>query len=151
MRRVAEIIHIVEEKREEFLNGAINPDIEMQKVLWLCGVRKQQYFVVNDYIFMTFEYDGKDFKQDMSKMAAYLDSKGHLVNKRRRDVPVDERHTTNWWAPVKRVASILESNPFAEDENRYSLMDMLSGSMSAVDDYADISYDDDDWSEGIGF
>ena len=151
MRRVAEIIHIVEEEREEFLNGAINPDIETQKVLWLCGVRKQQYFVVNEYIFMTFEYDGKDFKQDMSKMAAYLDSKGRLVNRRRRDVPIDERSTINWWAPVKRVASILDSNPFAEDENRYSLMDMLSGSMNAGDDYADIAYDDDDWSAGIGF
>ena len=68
MRRVAEIIYIVENEREKFLNEAINLDEESKRVLWLCGVRKQQYFLLNELIFMTFEYDGHDFYNDMEKI-----------------------------------------------------------------------------------
>lgn len=102
MRRVAEIIYIVESEREQFLKDVINLDEESKRVLWLCGVRKQQYFILNELIFMTFEYDGMDFTKDMEKMSGYLSSKGVLVQKRRKDVPVNERATTNWWAPVKK-------------------------------------------------
>jgi len=84
MKRVAEIIHIVEGEREAFLEGCLHPDNETQKVLWTCGVRKQQYFSLGELLFMTFEYKGEDFSEDMKKMAAYLDSKGLLVQKRRR-------------------------------------------------------------------
>lgn len=78
MKRVAEIIYIVESEREAFLKNAINMSDEEKKILWLCGVRKQQYFALNELIFMTFEYDGKDFASDMDKMANYLDGKGVL-------------------------------------------------------------------------
>ena len=67
MRRVAEIIYVVPERREEFLKGALNLDDESANVLWACGVRKQQYFALNDLIFMTFEYDGRDFEGDMKR------------------------------------------------------------------------------------
>lgn len=153
MRRVAEIIYVVESEREAFLQGALNMDEETQKVLWLCGVRKQQYFALNDLIFMTFEYKGEHFKEDMDKMAAYLDSKGLLVKMRRKDVPIEERATTNWWAPVKKLGTLLETRPdFVDDEDnqwRVDYMAMLDGSMGMQDINNDISYDEDDWSEGM--
>lgn len=150
MRRVAEIMYIVEEERDEYLKGLLNPDIETRKVQWLCGVRKQQYFELNDYIFMTFEYDGNDFKGDMKKMASYLESKGHLINKRRKDVPLEERRTTNWWAPVKRLASLLETNPNDESEfNQADYVAMLDGCMNAYDVDSDISYAQEDWEEVV--
>ena len=153
MKKVAEIIHIVESRRAEFIRGAVNPDEETEKVLYLCGVRKQQYFALNDLIFMTFEYKGENFKEDMAKMAAYLDSKGLLVQKRRKDVPIDERENTNWWAPVKKLGSILEVRPEFDDEveTKADYMAMLDGSMGDGDDYADISYDEDEWLELIHF
>ena len=155
MRRVAEIMHIVESEREEFLKGALNLTEEEQKILWLCGVRSQQYFAMNDLIFMTFRYVGDNFKEDMAKMAAYMETKGHLIRKRRKDVPVEERATTNWWAPVKRLGSLLEEEPdFSENTNEEYMdyMAMLDGCV--VEDAAtnsDISYDEDDWSEGMHF
>lgn len=153
MRRVAEIIHIVDGEREEFLNGALNPDIETQKVLWMCGVRKQQYFALNDLIFMTFEYKGNNFNDDMKKMAAYLDSQGKLVNTRRKDVPLAERENTNWWAPVKRLGTLLDANPFADDEEHDAwendYIAQLDGGMTKTSAYDDISYDEDDWTESI--
>lgn len=150
MRRVAEIIYIVESEREQFLNDSINLDDEAKKVLWLCGVRKQQYFLLNDLIFMTFEYDGNDFYLDMEKMSKYLSSKGVLVQKRRKDVPVNERETTNWWAPVKRVGSLLEKKPeFDSEEAEMERQSMLSGYTDGSSSYLDISYSEEDWVDDI--
>ncbi len=151
MRRVAEIIYVVPERREEFLKGALNLDDESANVLWACGVRKQQYFALNDLIFMTFEYDGCDFEGDMKKMAIYLDSKGKLIKTRRKDVPVDKRDTTDWWAPVKRLGTVLDSKPKNEDDIQYELKDYLDGAMSAETSYGNLAYDEDDWSEGFHF
>lgn len=148
MRRVAEIIYIVEEERKAFLDGALHPDIETEKALWVCGVRNQQYFALNDLIFMTFEYRGSHFERDMEKMAAYLDTKGLLVKKRRKDVPVEERSATNWWAPVKKLATLLTSRPFEDDEEQdYNLY--FDGSMSSKTEYYDIAFDEDDWTESM--
>lgn len=151
MRRVAEIIHIVESEREAFINGAINPDIETQRILWICGVRKQQYFALNELIFMTFEYEGNNFTEDMKKMASYLDGKNLLVKERRKNIPVDKLDTTNWWAPVKKLGTTLESNPGVDDENTINRSDMIDGSMKDFSHYSDISFSEDDWSEGFHF
>ena len=150
MRRVAEIIYIVENEREDFLNQVINLDEESKKILWLCGVRKQQYFLMNELIFMTFEYEGNDFYDDMEKMTNYLDNKGVLVRKRRKDVPVNERQTTNWWAPVKKVGSVLDKKPdFGSEESEMERQSMLSGYTGGGADYYDISYSDEDWVDDI--
>lgn len=149
MKRVAEIIYVVKEEREEFLNGALNLTEEEKQVLWLCGVRNQQYFALNDLIFMTFEYSGNSFNEDMEKMAAYLDTKGLLVNKRRKDVPVDERETTNWWAPVKKLGTLLTSKP--DLQKRDEIFDcFFDGEMMSGKKY-DISFNEDDWSESMHF
>lgn len=152
MKRVAEIIYVVESEREAFLNGALNPDEEAEKILWLCGVRKQQYFELNDLIFMTFEYKGKNFAEDMKKMAAYLDTKGLLVKMRRKDVPMEERATTNWWAPVKSLGTLLTDKPdFGDDEDavQYSYGEMLGGCVTSQGNVSDISYHEDDWTEEV--
>lgn len=153
MKRVAEIMYIVESEREEFIKGATNPDEETLEVLWCCGVRRQQYFSLNEFIFMTFEYEGNDFVRDMGKMASYLDSKGLLVNKRRKDVPVELRKTTNWWAPVKKIGDglLLNENPIVPKEGEYSLTAALDGTMAEGDYYNDLSYSEDDWTDSFHF
>ena len=144
MRRVAEVMYIVESEREEFLKGALNPDEETKKVLWLCGVRKQQYFALNDTIFMTFEYEGNDFVTSMEKMASYLDSKGLLVKTRRKDVPTDQLKTTSWWAPVKKLGTVLESDPGFQETEEFLDVEML-GMSSNFSKYSNISFDEDEW------
>ncbi len=151
MRRVAEIIYVVADKRQEFLDGAVNLDDETASVLWMCGVRKQQYFALNELIFMTFEYSGINFDEDMSRMAAYLDSKGLLIKKRRKDVPLAERETTSWWAPVKRIGAVLDSEPKMVEDMNFTLSDYLGGTMNHSSGYSNISYDEDDWSESFHF
>ena len=151
MKRVAEIIYLVESEREAFLKGALNPTPEEQKVLWMCGVRKQQYFQVNEMIFMTFEYAGKNFKEDMDKMSAYLDSKGLLVKTRRKDVPFEDRRKVSWWAPVKKLGAILETQPDSveQDSTDWNL-NSLTIPVTSNASY-DTSFDEDDWTESVHF
>ena len=147
MKRVAEIIYVVESERESFLKGALDQSGDTPKVLWKCGVRKQQYFALNDFIFMTFEYKGNDFAADMEKMASYLDSKGLLIKKRRKDVPPEERATTNWWAPVKKLGSLLEADPNAADIDDSWELECMGMTASAGKSQYDTAFDDDDWTE----
>lgn len=150
MKRVAEIIYIIEKERAAFLESALHPSDEEKKVLWLCGVRKQQYFALNDLIFMTFEYVGDDFSKDMEKMANYLDTKGKLIQKRRKDVPLDERETTNWWAPVKKLGAVLETEPeFEEDLWDLECLGMLNEGMDGSSRYDDIGFAQEDWMDEI--
>lgn len=155
MKQVAEIMYVVESEREEFLRGALQMEEETQVYLYQCGVRNQQYFALNEFIFMTFMYDGDNFKEDMNKMSAYLDSKGHLIKKRRKDVPLEERATTNWWAPVKRLGTLLEKKPDAveEDAPLENYMASDDGGMSYKNGSAyrnyDTSFDEDEWMEDL--
>lgn len=153
MKQVAEIMYLTESEREEFLKGALNMDEEAKKVLWLCGVRRQQYFALNEFIFMTFEYEGNNFKEDMARMAAYLDSKGHLIKKRRKDVPAEERTTTSWWAPVKKLGTLLDSNPdLMKDDGEpgdQNYMAMLDGGMTQKEGSYDTAFDEDEWMEDL--
>lgn len=154
MKRVEELIYIVPEKREEFLHKWLNPSLKTQQILWMHGIRNQYYFQMSDFILMTFEYVGTEFKKDMDALSAYPEIDALLVKKRRKDVPKEERSTTDWWAPVKRLGCILSESPMPEDkEEELSLTEqyheMLNGSMESGAMRYDISYDEDDWSESI--
>lgn len=154
MRRVAEIIHVVPEEREAYLKEHLNPSEDVSRIMWIHGVRNQFYFMLNDLILMTFEYVGKDFYKDMKELAVYPEVGSHFIQKRRRDVPMEERATTNWWAPLKKLGSILTENPMPADEEEELSMEeqyrsMLSGYMAEGVAETDLSYDEDDWSESV--
>lgn len=157
MKRVAEIMYIIPSEREAFLKASLNPSMETQRVLWMCGVRRQQYFAMNDLIFMTFEYEGVDFAKDMQKMANYLSTINQLIKKRRKDVPTEEQYSTSWWAPVKKLGSLLECNPMAvlneqdEEDTDEEYLSIHDGGMQDEGFVNDISYDDDDWTGAIHF
>ena len=149
MKSVAEVMHIVPEQREEFLKNVLNPSEEDKKALWSCGVRNQQYFDLHGLIFMTFEYEGHRFGEDMKALTAYLREAGHLIEKRRRDLTVAQRDTTNWWAPVRKLGSLLTETPFVGMEEDTSWQEaylaMTDGSMSSQE--TDTAYDEEDWVE----
>jgi L-rhamnose mutarotase len=155
MQRVAEIIHIVPEEREAYLQRCLNPDEESRRVLWLHGVRNQYYFILNDLILMTFEYVGSSFYKDMAEIAAFPRSHEYMVPTRKKDVPADQLETTNWWAPLKRMGGILTSSPFVADEEeeqdfQEQYRTMISGEM--IDEMKnEIAFSDDDWSESVHY
>lgn len=152
MRKVAEIMYIIPEEREAFLKASMNPDEDTLKALWVCGVRNQAYFEFGEFIVMSFDYAGNNFAEDVKEMSALLASKGVLIKDRRRDVPENQRETTNWWAPIKRLGVLLSESPIEEKEEasmEEMYRNMLSGYMTDTDITPDTLYDDDDWSESV--
>ncbi len=153
MKQVAEIIYVVPEERESFMNAVLHPSQETQKLLWLCGVRNQGYYSINDLIIEVFMYEGNHFYEDMAKLSAYLEKQGMLIEKRRKDVPASEQKTTSWWAPLKKYGLLLPESPFREEDEGESFEEryrgMTSGEMQDSGVERDFSYDEDDWSESI--
>ena len=154
MRRVEEIIHVVPEERDAYLQQHLNPSEKIAQILGIHGIRNQFYFNLNDLILMSFEYVGRHFHKDMAAIAAYPEMKDYLVQKRRKDVPAEEQMTTNWWAPLKRIGSTLTESPMPDDEEEELTLEeqyrsMVSGYMAEGTVANDISYDEDDWSESI--
>ena len=154
MRRVEEIIHIVPEEREAYLERHLNPSERIAQILWIHGIRNQFYFNLNDLILMSFEYVGKEFHKDMEAIVAYPEMQGFFVQRRRRDVPADQQMSTNWWAPLKRLGSALTESPMPDDEEEELTLEeqyrsMLNGVITEGTYANDIAYDEDDWSESI--
>lgn len=144
MRTVAEIIHIAPEERDKFLQESLHPTEETLKVLWHCGVRNQQYYGTSNLIFMSFAYVGSNFREDMARMSAYLESIGHLVTRRRREVPPAERSHVSWWAPVKKLGQV-DPSTFAVSSWENDCCGPTPHSL------ADISYDEQDWVDDFHF
>lgn len=154
-RRVEEIIYVVPEEREAYLEAHLNPPEKIQRIMWSHGMRKQFYFYLNDMILMSFEYVGNDFHTDMGAMMEHPEMKDFLIPTRRRDVPADQLLTTNWWAPLQRIGGTLLESPMPDDDMEEVAQEeyyhaMLGGyTANKEHEEIDLAYDEDDWSESI--
>lgn len=153
MIQVAEIMYIVPEKREAFLQQLLNPSVKEQQIAWTYGIRNKCFYRMNELILETFDYVGKDFRKDMQEYTAHPLIAPTLVSRRRRDVPVTELGRVNWWAPIKVEGRILLESPMPDDEEEAPLTEMyrsmVNGHMMESVSERDITYDEDDWSESI--
>lgn len=153
MIQVAEIMYIVPEKREAFMQQLLNPSLQEQQIAWMYGIRNKCFYRMNDLILETFDYVGKNFHQDMQEYTAHPVIAPTLVSTRRRDVPVTELGRTNWWAPIKVEGRILLESPMPDDEEEEPLTEMyramVNGEMIDAVSENDLTYDEDDWSESI--
>ena len=154
MKRSAEIIHIVPEKKEAYLSKYLHPTEDILHILWNCGIRKQFYYEFGDEILRTYEYTGKNFTKDMEAIATNESTKDFFVAKRRKDVPEDQLETTDWWAPIKWIAGLLMTDPSPADDDKamyssYGEYGYTLDGMTYEDEGEEFSYDDDDWSESV--
>lgn len=153
MIQVAEIMYIVPEKREAFLQQLLNPSLQEQQIAWMYGIRNKCFYRMNELILETFDYVGKNFHKDMQEYTAHPVIAPTLVSTRRRDVPITELGRTNWWAPIKVERRILLESPMPDDEEEEPLTEMyrsmVNGEMIDSVSEHDLTYDEDDWSESI--
>ena len=153
MIQVAEIMYIVPEKREAFLQQFLNPSLQEQQIAWMYGIRNKCFYRMNELILETFDYVGKNFHKDMQEYTAHPVIAPTLVSTRRRDVPITELGRTNWWAPIKVEGRILLESPMPDDEEEEPLTEMyrsmVNGEMIDSVSEHDLTYDEDDWSESI--
>ena len=153
MIQVAEIMYVVPEKREAFLQQLLNPSLQEQQIAWMYGIRNKCFYRMNELILETFDYVGKNFHKDMQEYTAHPVIAPTLVSTRRRDVPITELGRTNWWAPIKVEGRILLESPMPDDEEEEPLTEMyrsmVNGEMIDSVSEHDLTYDEDDWSESI--
>ena len=50
MRRVAEVIYVVPEEREAYMNAHLNPSERVAQILWIHGIRNQCFYALNDVL-----------------------------------------------------------------------------------------------------
>lgn len=154
MKRSAEIIHIIPEEKNRFLDKYLHPTEKIAQILWQCGIRKQYYYEFGGEILRTYEYTGKNFTKDMETIATTEDTKDFFIEKRRKDVSEDQRETTDWWAPLKWCGSVLMTDPLP-DEDEEIICASCAGYGCALDgtmcegESSDFCYSDDDWSESV--
>ena len=153
MIQVAEIMYVVPEKREAFLQQLLNPSLQEQQIAWMYGIRNKCIYRMNELILETFDYVGKNFHKDIQEYTAHPVIAPTLVSTRRRDVPITELGRTNWWAPIKVEGRILLESPMPDDEEEEPLTEMyrsmVNGEMIDSVSEHDLTYDEDDWSESI--
>ncbi|MCD8096606.1 MAG: hypothetical protein LUE31_00895 [Lachnospiraceae bacterium] len=151
-RRLAELVYVVPEEREQYIEKHLKPTKEVEELLWTHGISNQTYFRLNEFILIVFDYDGRHLYEDMDDLASYPSLAAHMISKRRKDVPVEERATTNWWAPLKKLGVVLEESPMPDDDDEpwfyENYHEMQGGKMGRIVTN-DISYDEDDWSESV--
>ena len=155
MRRVEEVIYVVPEERKAFLEKQLNPSEKTRKFMWQHGIRNQFFYVLEEFILMTFEYVGDDFYKDMAVLSATLEDEGYFIKERRRDVAPGQLKTTNWWAPLKILGSNFVQTPFSSEEDVEAdelASEAKNGCIHDEDDIrSNIAFDADDWSESIHF
>lgn len=152
MKRAAEMIHIVPEERAAYLKRYLEPTESVAKLLWDCGIRKQYYYEMKDYIIRTYKYTGTHFKEDMQKVMENPETADFFLQKRRGEVAPEDLDRTNWWAPLHWLGKSIDQNPMGADETGHEAPGysaQTSGCMVLGEDSSYLAYDEDDWSESI--
>ena len=132
MNRVAELIYIVPEERDEFIDQVLHRSKYVEEFMYSHGMRNQYYFKMGDYFIMTFSYHGHQFNRDMEAITTDPEVSSRFVPTRRKDVAPEDLMKVSWWAPLKKMGAILtvetvedksykgeNMNPSSYDEDVY--------------------------------
>ncbi len=103
MKRYAQIIELLPEKKEEYmkLHEVVWPEIA--KLIYDCNIRNYSIFYRNNLLYAYYEYIGNDFEANMKKM------EDNPINKKWWGVckpchkPLDDRKEGEWWASLDEI------------------------------------------------
>lgn len=103
MKRYGSIIHVREEKLQEYkeLHAAVWP--EVLKTLKECHIHNYSIYYRNGYLFSYYEYTGEDYEADMAKMAADPKTQAWWKLTDPCQQKVTSAAEKEWWAPMEEV------------------------------------------------
>jgi len=95
MKRFGQVIKLIPEKADEYINyhASVWPDV--LKIIKECNIFNYSIFFKDNWLFAYFEYSGDDFEADMRKM-------------------VQDEVTLKWWDVVKPLMDPLETRQAGE-------------------------------------
>lgn len=76
---------------------------EVLEMIRECNIRNYSIFFKDDLLFGYFEYHGRDFKGDMSKMAAHPKTQEWWAVMQPLQDPLSTRKEGEWWAEMEEV------------------------------------------------
>jgi L-rhamnose mutarotase len=103
MKRYGMVIKVLPEKFEEYkrLHAAVWPAV--LDMIGKCNIRNYSIYHKDGYLFSYFEYTGKNFPADMSKMAADLTTQKWWAVCKPCQEPLPTRKEGEWWAEMEEV------------------------------------------------
>jgi len=103
MKRYGSVIRIRHDKLEEYKKIHKNVWPEVAKMITECNITNYSIYHKDGLLFSYFEYVGKDYNSDMSKMAA------DPITQKWWDIcmpmqkPLETRKEGEWWAVMEEV------------------------------------------------
>ena len=103
MKRYGMVIKVRPEKLQEYINLHSKVWPEVLDMIKKCNIRNYSIFHRDGYLFSYFEYEGRDFQDDMQKMAADpMTQKWWGVCKPLQE-PLDTKAQGQWWDDMDEV------------------------------------------------
>lgn len=103
MKRYGNVIKLKKSKYEEYkkLHKAVWPKV--LKTIKECNIRNYSIYYKDGFLFSYFEYQGKDYKTDMMKMAADSETQRWWSGCKPCQVPLETRKEGEWWASMEEL------------------------------------------------
>lgn len=103
MERHGSVIKIKLSKLEEYKKLHANVWPEVAKTITKCNIRNYSIYYKDGYLFSYFEYTGKDFKEDLKRMADDPITKKWWGICKPMQIPLETREEGEWWANMEEV------------------------------------------------
>ena len=103
MKRCGTVIKVRPEKFEEYKILHANVWQEVLEMINKCNIRNYSIYYKDGYLFSYFEYVGKNFENDMAKMADDPKTQEWWNITKPMQEPLKTRNEGEWWASMEEV------------------------------------------------
>lgn len=103
MRRVASVIRLREEKREEYLRLHAEPWPEVMATLTRVGVRNYSIFLHGDLLFSYLEFGGESWKEAQAEIARDPHTREWWTLTDPCQTPLEDALDGEWWSAMRPV------------------------------------------------
>lgn len=103
MKRYGQIIKVKPDKIDRYkeLHSAVWPDV--QKKISECNIRNYSIYLKDDLLFSYYEYIGKNYEEDMKKMAADPTTQKWWEECNPCQEPIETAGKDSWWETMEEV------------------------------------------------
>lgn len=103
MKRYGQMIKLKRGGIEKYINYHQNPWPGVNEMINECNLTNYSIFIKDNYLFAYFEYVGKDFIEDMQKMAADSITRKWWDTIKPLMEPIETRNHVEFWADMEEI------------------------------------------------
>jgi L-rhamnose mutarotase len=103
VQRIASVIRLKEDKREEYLRLHADPWPEVMATLTRVGVRNYSIFLHGDLLFSYLEFSGESWEDAQAEIARDPDTRRWWTLTDPCQTPVEGALDSEWWSAMRPV------------------------------------------------